>query len=214
MRFFNKTTLLNTLIGSIYSSSCLHCEGVSEGLVFCEKCQQLIELLNPIEHCPRCFLLLQEDFCARCHKRKIPYTKAAVFEKIGPIDSLLSFIEKGSLGIYLKSIASYMAMQYINLGWPCDFFTMAPLLKKPFSRFHVLNEIASHFFKITNLYFQKTMKLKRKGLWVYDIHISKPSAIYQKNVLLLALEPLKESIQALLKEKPKNLFVLSLFQDL
>jgi len=107
----------------VFPPICLDChEEVVLGEVLCPACQELIEVLNPAEYCPRCFSSMydkDQKRCNLCHRSKMPFISiAAACEHIGPAKILIQkFKERNE--IYLcEGIAAYMTAQFIRIGWP------------------------------------------------------------------------------------------------
>lgn len=126
----------------LFPNSCCSCrEKLSEAAaLFCEPCGQLLEPIDPLFRCSKCFRALltdEREICPGCQKRRSPFHGvASVFDYLPPA-SLLVKKFKYSNAVYLaKGLGAFLALQLHTLQWPLpDLIVPVPLSRaRLFSR--------------------------------------------------------------------------------
>lgn len=79
-------------------------------------------MLEPSEHCPRCFAAdycKKRRLCGFCSKRTLATTRmAAAFDYVGPAATLIQQMKYGGQPYLAKAAAAFMAVQFYALEWP------------------------------------------------------------------------------------------------
>jgi predicted amidophosphoribosyltransferase len=109
----------------LFPRLCSYCKDELEAKerLLCKTCLEQLEFLTFHERCHRCFSLLP---CKRCEK--LPFTQiAALFDAIGPAQSLRSAFHEGFDEKAAETIASLMVLQLSHLCLPTpDIITYPP----------------------------------------------------------------------------------------
>jgi len=82
----------------------------------CKTCFDLVELIDMKERCERCVREMHFDGCKVCPycKTRGGSWKAALFDREGPIPSILSISSRG----FIRAMAAFFYCQIERLGWP------------------------------------------------------------------------------------------------
>lgn len=216
--------------GWVYPPLCLSCKSFLEegpGL-FCSTCLDHITLIEPAGRCPRCFHLFSNKtfHCSFCASSPLALRKhAAVCERLGPIQGLVSSFERGYIG-FAKTIASLIVLQHHRLDYttpdliiplPTHFFSKGgirsslPLL--------IAKEVGKFFEKPVFPFLKKTIDFtffKEGGVSLTKLKASfKKEEITDKRVLLISLSTDRESLlqasELLLEGFPRSIESLSFF---
>ncbi len=115
--------LSQAFIDLVYPPLCLHCKSLRQPgfTLFCETCQNALQILSPDEHCPYCFtpeIEGKSSPCYKCIKQKPEFISAAVFSYSDSAASLVRQLKYGNQPYLAKGAGAYMAAQLLNLDWP------------------------------------------------------------------------------------------------
>lgn len=117
----------------VYPNQCLHCSVLkTESAIFCSSCTAQLEMINPKERCPSCFSADFDSVSLVCYTCFVdpPLLKkqAATFDYLGPAASLVTHLKYSNQPYLAKGAGAYMAIQWMNLGWPLpDLIVPVPL---------------------------------------------------------------------------------------
>ncbi len=113
--------MIKALLSFLYPPNCLACGGacrIPEHRL-CESCVSLLELVNPLERCRRCFSPIDSLKCRFCAKVAHPFSGvASAFEFKGPPSMLVNHLKNQRQHYLAKSLAAFLIMQFLRLDWP------------------------------------------------------------------------------------------------
>lgn len=113
--------IFKSLLDFIYPPICLHCcLPLDEShLPFCPACLSLLECINPLERCYRCFSLKHRaKHCENWPMDSAIYKMAAVFDYIGPASSLIKKFKYNDQAYLAENLSAYLVAQWAQLQWP------------------------------------------------------------------------------------------------
>lgn len=124
---FLKTTWHAVRTGGRYfffAPECLECHSLLSPIEknFCQGCLTLFELLDPTLRCRYCFKEIEQvgaSVCHECSRGKSLFTKiASTCSYQGPSATMVRLMKYGNRPDLAETAAAYMALQWIDLGWP------------------------------------------------------------------------------------------------
>lgn len=187
----------------IYPSSCIHCEQKTLDQSLCSECVDLLQPLNPSEHCKGCFVESDVRFCKECLSTERPFDRiGAVFDYLGPGPTLIKRMKYGRQTWLATSIAAWMVQYHTEvLRWPLpDLIVPAPMAwNKRFLRgFNHSELIAQEMGKFLSVPVSTTLKRRagdfsqaglkkeqRVALSNQSFFVKKPESLYDKRILLI-----------------------------
>ncbi len=225
--------LANSFSSLFFPAHCLHCKGplpLALNLL-CPSCFESLELINPHEMCPICFIRP----CI-CKKETLFFDRQAFcFDYEGPAKSLLIALKYGDRPYLAKSLASFMLLQLEQLGWnEPDIITYIPqsFLRASLRGYnqsallathlgHLMKKPVKKLLKRTTFTLSQTMlpKEDRKELALNTFAIQNEREIEAKHVLLIddvrtSGATIECASKTLRLHKPRQLDVLCLLYAL
>ncbi len=129
-----RSLIKKVLFPFIYPPNCLTCDNFCHDpeLMLCGSCVDLLELLDPLQRCPRCFFLidpLKTMGCRVCRKLGHPFSGlASAFDFTGPPALLVGQLNYQRRRFLAKSLAACLILQFDRLNWPLpDVVMSAPV---------------------------------------------------------------------------------------
>lgn len=184
----------------LFPSSCIHCQGELTGSLklLCSTCLTQLETIDPRDRCPICFT----DGCICSKTGPRSYKRlGCCFEYEGPQKSLLIALKYQDRPYLAKSLASFMLLQYEQLGWQLpDYITYIPqsFLRANLRGYNQSALLAEHFgnllqipvvslLKRTSFSLSQTLLPKEeRKLLSPDIFACKAGiSIHKKQILLI-----------------------------
>lgn len=140
-----KINIFSKILTVFYPNRCLHCSDKIEKNFFCKNCLSFFNMVYP--------------------KKDVLYF--GVFEKKGPIITLLKEIKKQNIYELIKLAASFMVVQISKLGWE-EMDVIVPIGKKSFKKDH-----AYYLAKEVAILFDKPLSydtnLDKTALFIDDV---------------------------------------------
>ena len=221
--------LCQQLIQLIYPSLCLSCQQrANHSHLLCPSCSEHLTLIDPEHRCKRCFGEIDNPgVCPSCRQGDLFFkSHAAVCERMGPPLALLSYFQRGDIGL-AKTIASLMVVQHTKLNWPLpDWIIPYPLHLFPrlSSGGKLTHWVAAEIGKllgkplcsplykaINSSYF--TQREEKGTPLMLRASFSKDIQLADRTLLLVSLAPdldeLKVACRLLQEEFPRQIFSLS-----
>jgi competence protein ComFC len=184
----------------LFPSSCIHCHEELTGSLklLCSICLPQLELIDPKDRCPVCFA--DGCICSKLGPRSYKRL-GCCFEYEGPQKSLLKALKYQDKPYLAKSLASFMLLQYEQLGWQLpDYITYIPqsFLRANLRGYNQSALLAEHFGKLLQIpvvallkrtsfsLSQTLMPKEERKLLSPDIFACKTAiAIHHKRILLI-----------------------------
>lgn len=207
----------------LYPPLCLHCDDVLENdeLPLCTACTSLLELIDPLDRCPKCFssdYCRIKKLCGKCiKKRSFIKSSAQCFEYRGPAKTLSDHLKTGSMPHLAKGLSGYLALQFLQLNWEKPDF----IIPVPIPTHHKVERGYSHnelLAKELALLLNSPMINALERVNSYDGHLfrAKKGVTFEEKMLLLIDEDvtsqmtLQRSSEALIPTFPRAIYALSL----
>ncbi len=226
--------ILRSFADLLFPPLCLHCQNTCPASqpIFCQACLKLMDLIDPEERCPFCFSHLydpESKICEECARHPPLLDRvAAVFDYTGPPATLIKRMKYGNLPHLAKGAGSYMAMQFLQLGWPLpDLLTPIPIsylrrLERGFNQSLLLCEgigsilhvpIGDILKRKSGDYSQAGLTRKQRASKEQNISLKKGCSIYKKNILLVddvmtTGSTLQKCAEVLLEQEPATIYAL------
>lgn len=226
--------LQRALLHVFFPLECLHCgeEMASESSLLCTVCASLLDDLDPTNRCPFCFEEVDSLPCLSCKTKKRPlFEKAACFDYMGPIATLIKKMKYENQPHLAKSLAPFLALQWARLQWEKpDWILPIPLtwhhqFKRGYNQSALLAQELSAFLSIPLLSClhrtgvshsqAKVSKALRLQLSPLAFHVKEPTKLFGASLLIIddvmtTGSTLQASGEALLPYSPKNIRALVL----
>lgn len=121
--------IVQKLLNFVFPPKCLHCHvSIEEHRWLCVSCSELIDILAPEGRCFTCFQVKGERHS--CNQGSPFYLQAAVCDYAGPAATLVKKMKYGGMPFLANSIAAFLVVQWIKLGWETpDYIMPAPISK-------------------------------------------------------------------------------------
>lgn len=167
-------SILNALIDTVFPPLCYYCAQDAANALFCQDCINLIELIDPNDHCRICFFPLENKevkTCITCHYKRRYH--AAIFEDIGPTRLIDELLQKDSHPRLIKLITSYIVIQLSHLNWEIDYLIKSvnyPYLSKQVAKVLQI-PIAKKESKNKNLLYIGSCSNYHKNNQIYHLSI-------------------------------------------
>jgi len=108
----------------VFAPECLECSSLLEPheRYFCKSCVTLLEIIDPLERCERCFKEKESSailVCSECRPKFHELSKvASACEYLGPAATMVRLMKYGNRPELASIAAAYMAVQWAALEWP------------------------------------------------------------------------------------------------
>lgn len=113
------------LLDGMFPPLCLHCQSLvdTSGQHFCGPCSFFFDLIESSLRCPHCFCEMERKrACHTCiENKRWDYQVAAALVKRGPVATMQRKMQDNRYSYLTKSAASFMALQFLHLGWSADY---------------------------------------------------------------------------------------------
>lgn len=235
----NSFRLLNLdfLVDFIFPKLCMHCsDALSSGSnLLCPSCFSLLQLIDPLSSCPRCFsedYQVGTSFCPKCHKNPPLFlVAAATFDYQGPAESLVKKLKYHDKPYLAESLASFMVMQLFKLKWPIpDCIVPVPiskarlisrgynqslLLAKEIGR-HLNRPVLESLGRKSGDYSQASLGYQqRKTLSGNSIYLTRNQGLQDKKILLVddvmtTGSTLRKCAEILIESLPEQIYGLTI----
>ena len=231
---FFLNNLQRALLHVFFPLECLHCdeEMACESSPLCTVCAGLLDYLDPAVRCPFCFEELHSFPCLSCKTKERPlFEKAACFDYMGPIATLLKKMKYENQPYLAKSLAPFLALQWARLQWETpDWILPIPLtwhhqFKRGYYQGALLAQELSVFLHVPILSclqrsgvghsqakFSKALRLQLSPL---AFHVKEPTKLFGASLLIIddvmtTGSTLQAVAEALSPYSPKNIRALVL----
>jgi competence protein ComFC len=209
----------------------LHCEQRCEYLL-CPVCIETLEIIDPRDRCPFCFLENEESrVCSFCKKNHARLRIASAFDYIGPITSLVKGLKYQKMAYLAQIAASFMFLQWEKLKWKTpDMIIPVPrswirsyvfgynhttLLSKHLASY--MEVPTSRILRRKNFEIPQTQKneKQRRSLPSHQFILKSSPPVFGKVILLVddvttTLSTLHACAQVLKRHHPQKIYALTL----
>lgn len=201
-KFLN--TLKQAVLHVLFPMECQHCgdEMASTPSLLCVFCASLLEDIDPSHRCLFCFEESTSRPCASCQgSEKKRFEKAACFDYVGPIASLIKKMKYNNQPYLAKSLAPFLALQWTRLQWkkpdwilpiPLSWnhqwkrgYNQSTLLAQELSAFlqtPLLSCLQRHGFHTSQAKVSKEQRLQLSPL---SFHVKEPTKLFGSSLLLI-----------------------------
>ncbi len=232
VRFLQET--VDSILSFLYPPLCLSCKAyTSHSHLLCENCIHELDLLQFDERCPMCFCEFETSTrnCLHCeHIKPLWDFAAACFSYKDPIRQIILNLKYRNSPYLAKTLASFMCVQYLKLGWPTpDVIIDVPQTKlRTFERGYnqskcLAKELAkflqipheSLLIKQGQTYPQTLLSKRERKNIQDDIFKLKPGVSIEDKIILIIDDvyttgtTLNRSSKALLSGYPKRIYALT-----
>lgn len=128
------SSLKDSFLHLTYPAKCLHCFSAlsPSDPYLCNLCGNLLQRLNPEEHCSFCFCPLEQEEKMRCEEcLRYPssyFRRGAVFSYEGVATTLVKKLKYHNQPYLAKGMGAYLYLQWECLGWSIpDLIVPTPL---------------------------------------------------------------------------------------
>jgi ComF family protein len=230
--------IIRTLQHFFYPTFCPSCrdEIQEPGLVLCNACSHLLELIDPQERCPFCFTETDGTAqpCVRCKdKERFCDYVACSFDYRSPAQHLIHEFKYRDRPYLAKGLAALLFLQFVELQWPDpDYIVCIPqsfskylrrgynqgeLLAKEFANF-VKKPVANILHKHASTISQTHLRGEKRKILTPSIFRLHNAHIEDKIILLIddvytTGATIEAAAQQLQKGHPHRIYALTVLRS-
>jgi competence protein ComFC len=231
-RFSSK--IVESILSLVYPPLCLSCKSYTkQAHLLCQSCSDQLELLQVQHRCPICFFEFESanKCCSHCPDIEPLWDFAAsCFTYKDPVRALILKLKYNNCPYLAKTLASFMYIQHVQLGWPTpDLVIYVPQsrlrsFERGYNQSECLAKCLASFLNVPcrtilkkqrSTYPQTLLEERERKKLQQDTFCLKPSAnIEDKTVLIIddvytTGSTLNRCSKALLEGYPRRIFALT-----